>query len=77
MGLLVAPEYRGRGIAGALLAAAESLARELGYRELFTSTAILGGLLEREGWAAKDDVQFLNGERGKVYRRNLAPGRQP
>ena len=77
VGLLVAPEYRGRGTACALFAAAESLARELGYHELFTSTAILGDLLEREGWAAKGDVQFLNGERGRVYRRSLAPGGQP
>ena len=72
VGLLVAPNYRGRGVAGALLAAAESLARELGYRELFTSTSILGELLQRKGWQAQDEVQFLSGERGKVYRRLLA-----
>jgi GNAT superfamily N-acetyltransferase len=71
VGLLVAPDCRGRGIAAALIAAAESVARELGYRELFTSTSILGERLEREGWQAKEDVQFLNGEPGRIYRRVL------
>lgn len=77
VGLLVAREYRRRGVAGALLAAAESLARELGYRELFASTSILGERLLRDGWHEKDDVQFLNGERGKAYMRTLSTGPQP
>jgi GNAT superfamily N-acetyltransferase len=74
VGLLVAPGYRGRGIASALLAAAETLTRELGYDELFMSTSILGEWLKRKGWQEEDDVQFLNGERGRVYVRTLAAG---
>ena len=77
VGLLVTPGYRRRGVAGALLAAAEALARELGYQELFMSTAILGDLLRREGWQEQGDVQFLDGERGKIYMQALTKGGQP
>jgi hypothetical protein len=61
----------------ALLRPAETIARALGCHELFTSTSIVGGLLRRNGWQEKDDVQFLNGERGKVDMRTLTSGRQP
>jgi GNAT superfamily N-acetyltransferase len=77
VGLLVAPDTRGRGVAGALLASTERLARKLGYRELYTSTSILGELLLRQRWQERDDVEFLNGERGKVYMRILTTGTRP
>lgn len=71
VGLLVLPESRRQGIATALVASAERLARELRYDQLFISTSILQGLLRREGWQEKCDVKFLNKERGKVFVRNL------
>jgi GNAT superfamily N-acetyltransferase len=71
VGLLVAPEARGKGVARALIESAEGRARELGYDELFISTSILHGMLVRQGWQEKGDVEFLNGERGTVFIRNL------
>jgi GNAT superfamily N-acetyltransferase len=47
--LLVGPEHRGRRVATALIAAIKRHARELGFSELFVSTAIPGGLFERRG----------------------------
>jgi GNAT superfamily N-acetyltransferase len=76
VGLLVVPEYRRKGFAGALLDAAGQLANELGYDELFMSTSILGEFLQREGWREKDDVEFMNSERGKVYVRSLSRGQK-
>lgn len=77
VGLLVVPEYRRKGFAGALLDAAGQFANELGYDELFMSTSILGEFLKREGWLEKDDVEFMNSERGKVYVRSLSGGQEP
>ena len=77
VGLLVVPEYRRKGFAGALLDAAGQFANELGYDELFMSTSILGEFLKHEGWLEKDDVEFMNSERGKVYVRSLSGGQEP
>ncbi len=71
VGLLVAPEARGRGIARALIEAAERLARDLRYDEVYFSTSILQSMLRRAGWQEKSDVRFLNDERGTVFARNL------
>ena len=71
-GLLVVPEARRQGVAGALIESAERLARELGYDQLFISTSLLRDLLQRRGWQEQGDVEFLNKERGKVFVRNLA-----
>ena len=66
--LLVAPEYRGQGVAAALVTAIEVEARRLGFSELFTGATGL----RRGGWRP------LTGEgvslRGPitVYRRDLA-----
>ena len=76
VGLLVAREHRGKGVAGVLLDAAGQLAGELGYDELFISTSILGRLLQRKGWRQKGNVRFMNSERGTVYVRALPEGRQ-
>ncbi len=67
VGLLVGTDYRRQGIATALLGAAERLARQLEYRQLFISTSVLGDLLTRLGWKAMGDVQFLNAEQGVIY----------
>ena len=71
VGLLVGPEYRRRGIATELLKATEDLARKLGYRQLYVSTTVLRSLLDRLGWRAMHEVQFLNAEQGSVYVRDL------
>ncbi len=71
VGLLVDPAYRRRGIATALLNAAEDLARQLEYRRLYVSTTVLSDLLNQLGWEAMGAVQFLNAEQGSVYLRDL------
>ena len=74
VGLLVLPASRRQGIATALIESAERLARDLGYDELFISTSILQGTLQRAGWHEKGDVEFMNNDRGKVFVRDLGPG---
>ena len=71
VGLLVGTAYRRQGIATALLSAVEELARQLEYRRLFVSTTILGDLLNRLGWKAMGEVQFLIAEQGSIYVRDL------
>ena len=71
VGLLVSSSQRGRGIATDLLESAESLAKRLGYRRLYVSTTVLGGLLIRMGWYSLGEVEFVNGERGSIYARDL------
>ena len=71
VGLLVGTAYGRRGIATALLGTAEELAGQLGYRRLYVSTTVLGDLLNRFGWKAMGEVQFLNAEQGSVYVRDL------
>ena len=71
VGLLVGRDHRRRGIATALLEAAEDLACRVGYNRLYISTTVLGGLLERMGWNAMGEVEFLNAEQGSIYTRSL------
>ena len=77
VGLLVAKKHRRQGIASALLEAAERLVAELGYDEVFMSTSLLGELLQRKGWREQGDVEFLDGERGKVHVRKLTQRQTP
>jgi GNAT superfamily N-acetyltransferase len=76
VGLLVARDHRGKGIAGALIDATGCLARDLGCDELFVSTSILGEMLLRRGWTERGETEFLNKERGRVYVRSLTARRQ-
>jgi len=71
VGLLVAPTHRGRGIAATLLKSAEDLARTLGNGRVYMSTAVLGNLLERRGWAKLGEIEFMNTERGWIYVRDF------
>ena len=71
VGLLVGTDWRGRGIATALLESAEVLAQRLGYDRLYISTTILGDLLVRLGWQPLGEVEFLNNEQGSVFVREL------
>ena len=71
VGLLVAPEYRRRGIATSLISAAEKWASQLKYRKLYVSTTVLGNMLQNLGWTQIDEVEFINAEYGSVYMRKL------
>ncbi len=71
VGLLIGRAYRRRGIGTALIQSAEDLARSLGYRRVYMSTTILGNLLQRMGWNKFREVEFLNGERGLIYVRDI------
>lgn len=48
--LLVAPSYRGRGVARALVAATEDLARSLGFDGLYAATNTADALFRQCGW---------------------------
>jgi GNAT superfamily N-acetyltransferase len=76
VGLLVAKQYRRKGIARMLIDGAGRLTQALDYDELFMSTSILGEMLLREGWSDRGEVDFLNGERGRVYVRALTGRRR-
>ena len=67
VGLLVADEFRGRGVASRLLIAATRFAEGLGYRHVYISTATLGDHLLRIGWRRMGDAHFLNDEHGSIY----------
>lgn len=57
--MMVRPSHRGRGIASALLGAAEALARDLGRTHLLLDTATDGGaagLYERHGYRRAGEV---------------------
>lgn len=67
VGLLVAEEFRGRGVASKLLKSATRLAEGLGYDQVYISTATLGDHLLRNGWRWIGDLRFLNDEQGAIY----------
>lgn len=72
VGLLVAVEYRGRGIATQLLESAKGLAEGLGYSRVYISTTILGDHLLRTGWHVVGAASFLNDEQGSIYSHDLS-----
>jgi GNAT superfamily N-acetyltransferase len=67
VGLLVADEFRRRGVASSLLQAATSFAEGLGYKHVYISTTVLGDHLLRNGWRRIGDARFLNDENGSIY----------
>ncbi len=67
VGLLVADEYRRRGVASRLLKSATLLAEGLGYNHVYISTTVLGDHLLRNGWRRIGDAHFLNDEHGSIY----------
>ena len=73
VGLLVAPECRGQGVASLLLESAKSLADGLGYNRLYISTTMLGDHLLKCGWRDFGSVKFLDEQQGSVYSYDL-PG---
>lgn len=72
VGLLVAPEYRGQGVASLLLESAKSLAEGLGCSRVYISTTKLGDHLLKRGWRDFGSVKFLNEQKGSVYSYDLS-----
>jgi GNAT superfamily N-acetyltransferase len=68
--LYVAPEYRKRGIASALVRAAEQHARGVGCRELYLYTITAEPLYSKLGWTAHDRFES-NGEKFVLMARAL------
>lgn len=71
VGLLVADEYRGQGIAAALLESVTVLAKQLGYSRTYISTNVLGDYLEKNSWRLFGATRFINDERGSIYALDL------
>lgn len=67
VGLMVAHEFRRRGVASRLLKSAALLAEELGHDQVYISSTVLGDHLLRNGWRRIGDLQFLNDEQGSIY----------
>jgi GNAT superfamily N-acetyltransferase len=59
VGLLVAVEYRGQGVATQLLESAKSMGRRLGYGHVYISTTTLGEHLLKNGWQGTDAHECL------------------
>lgn len=72
--LLVAPQYRRRGVAGALVARIESEARRLGYGAVYSSTDTSAAILERRGWTPIGGTDSLRGPL-TIYRWSAEPDR--
>ncbi len=53
VGLVVAPQWRGQGIATAIVAALEDAARAKGWSRLHCATVAGEGLLSRRGWVRR------------------------
>ncbi|MFG0333235.1 MAG: GNAT family N-acetyltransferase [Maioricimonas sp. JB049] len=73
--LLVAPEFRRRGIAGQLIAAVEQTARQLGFEQLYVGTGEGSGTAEstirRRGWEFVEKGPYFVSE-VSIYVKRLA-----
>ena len=69
-GLFVPVNFRQRGIATELVRAGMHVARAQGYREVYATTAVAGGILKRLGWVAVEAVEH-DGEHLTLYRCDL------
>ena len=70
--VLVPVEYQGGGIGTALVAAIETIAGQLGFESIFSSTDSAAGILTRSGWRAYGATTSLRGPLS-VFRRDLPP----
>jgi GNAT superfamily N-acetyltransferase len=68
--LYVAPEFRKRGVASALIRAIEQHARDVGCEELYLYTVTAESLYARLGWIARDRFES-NGEQFVLMARRL------
>jgi GNAT superfamily N-acetyltransferase len=66
-GLYVAKPHRRCGIGTELVQAGMSLAQRIGYQEIYTTTNVAGGILERLKWERIGSV-IHHGEQIALYR---------
>ena len=66
-GLLVAEQFRGRGIGTELVKAGMKTAHELGYASAYTTTVNARGIVERLGWQLVQEISH-NDEQLLLYR---------
>ncbi|MFL1406877.1 GNAT family N-acetyltransferase [Marinobacter sp. M1N3S26] len=69
-GGMVAPQYRRNGIGARMASALEQVARNLGFKTIYTGTSTANSLLAREGWRFMELVQY-NGEAVSIYEKTL------
>lgn len=73
-GLLVAPAYRNRGIGEQLIVAIETLAKQLGYKEIYVGTGENSGMseitLDKRNWKFIDKSDYFVSE-ASVYKKLL------
>lgn len=67
------PAYRGRRLAGTLLAHAEALAGEMGFGQVYISTNH-EGLYERYGYRYVGDLPDWRDQTQRIYRKKTAAG---
>ena len=69
-GGMVAPQYRRHGIGAQLASALEGVARDLGFKAIYSGTSTANTLLVREGWRFMELVQY-GGEQVSIYEKVL------
>lgn len=72
IGLCVVPDLRGRGLASALVAAIEAVARDQGYQVVHTTTQGARGLLLRRKWQDLRAATDNSGAPWSVLHKELA-----
>ena len=70
-GIYVEPDYRGRGIANALVKSIEDLARDEGYEEIYLHTPDVEALYAKLGWQTFDEFHREKTGRHAVMRKAL------
>lgn len=56
--VFVHPDHRGQGVATALAAEIEKIARQMGYSTLYVFNPVSQGVYERLGWKVERTVQY-------------------
>lgn len=67
---MVAPRYRRHGIGACMASALEDVARNFGFKTIYSGTSTANSLLAREGWLFMELVQY-NGEAVSIYEKVL------
>jgi GNAT superfamily N-acetyltransferase len=67
---MVAPQFRRLGIGARLAAALEDVARNLGFKTIYSGTSTANSLLVREGWRLIELVNY-EGEAVSIYEKTL------
>ncbi|OQB05888.1 MAG: putative acetyltransferase [bacterium ADurb.Bin212] len=70
-GIFTVPQYRGQGIAKALIEKIESKSKELGYNKIYLHTESAAGLYASLGWQKLCDTITDQGEKTEIYYKNL------